>query len=189
MTTAPQLPAESRVRNDDSIPVYPSTGTTGPRRVEVSTLKTKLTDDGFLTDESGTATGIGIIDATVTASAMTNAGGAVATYTLPLDVLGDEPFPAGARALATQFKVTTAFGGDVSAVIQVGDGSDVDRFNTGTPSVFTTGHKDMGVPSGAVFAATATSVVVTITSATDADALIAGGGVGLLRITYMKAPA
>jgi hypothetical protein len=57
----------------------------------------------------------------------------------------------------------TGFAGDTTATIIVGDGSDTDRLNTGTPSVFTTATAiDLGAVSGTQLVATAFKPVLTI---------------------------
>ena len=70
----------------------------------------------------------------------------------------------------------TGFTGDTSATIQVGDGSDVDRYNTGTPDVFTTNASgvDMGSVSGADWHDSTATVTITITSAADFTNVSAG---------------
>ena len=70
----------------------------------------------------------------------------------------------------------TGFAGDTSAVMTIGDGTDVDRYNTSTVNVFATatGGIASGVPSGALYHAAAKTPVITITSATDWGAVNAG---------------
>lgn len=104
---------------------------------------------------------IGKISQTVLGSQFTDGGGASGTKTLSTQI------PAGAVFLYSRVLVNVAFSGDTSAVITLGDGSDVDRYNTGTPSVFTTGQKEMGAPSGTRDHATATTVTVTVTGGSD----------------------
>lgn len=107
---------------------------------------------------------------TVLFSEFTDGGGAVGTKDLSVSI------PAGAvfaRALVTEI---TGFTGDTSATLTVGDGTDVDRYNTGTPSVFTTADAgvDMGAPSGTLFHSGAKTPKLTVTSATDFTAVVAG---------------
>ena len=101
---------------------------------------------------------------------MTDGGGAAATFSL------SHVIPAGARVAACLSSAITGFAGDTSAVITVGDGTTVDRYNTGTPTVFTTAAAgvDMGVVSGTAFHAAAKTPVVTITSAADWGSVTAG---------------
>jgi hypothetical protein len=58
--------------------------------------------------------------------------------------------PAGAIVLGMKLGPVVGFAGDTTAVLTIGDGSDVDRYHTGTPTVFTTQAVgvDCGVPSG-----------------------------------------
>jgi len=63
----------------------------------------------------------------------------------------------------------------VSATIQVGDGTDVDRYTTGTPSVFTTAVAiDLGVLSGTAIHIAAVTPKITITASADFTAVTAG---------------
>lgn len=150
-------------------------------RTTVGALKTKLTDDGFLTDLDGTAAALGVLDFTLTGGALTDGGAAVGTLDL------ETALPEGARVIGTQLNVTVAFTGDVSATLTVGTAVDPDRFNTGTPSVFTTGHKDMGAPSGTAGISGDTVVRITVTSSSDISLIIdenLGSATG--RITYLR---
>lgn len=101
------------------------------------------------------------ISQTVLKSAFTDGGSTSGTKTLTTQI------PAGAIYLYSVVTVNVAFSGDTSAVIVIGDGSDVDRYNTGTPSIFTTGAKEMGAPSGTRYHAAAQTVTLTVTSAAD----------------------
>lgn len=108
---------------------------------------------------------------TITRAQFVDGGSTLGTKALGVTI------PAGAvfaRCLVTDI---TGFAGDTSAVITVGDvGDDVDRYNTGTPSVFATAAAgcDMGAPSGKLFHATAVVPDVHITSASDFTAVSAG---------------
>lgn len=87
----------------------------------------------------------------------------------------DETLPIGAWVLRSVLRNVTGFTGNTSAVVTVGDGTDVDRYNTGTPSVFTTANAiDLGAPSGTQIHTAAASVTVTVTSATDFTSVAAG---------------
>ena len=70
----------------------------------------------------------------------------------------------------------TGFAGDTSAVIIVGDGSDTDRYMTGTPDVFSdlAGGLDLGVVSGVAYHAAAKTPTITITAGSDWGAVTAG---------------
>jgi len=105
-----------------------------------------------------------------TRAAMTDGGGTTGTIACP------GTLPAGAYVLGTQVRVFTGFGGDTTATVQVGDGSDVDRYTTGTPSVLAAlpAGVDVGVPSGVRYHETAKTVTVTITGGADFTAITAG---------------
>jgi hypothetical protein len=100
---------------------------------------------------------------TVRRSHMTDGGSTAGTYQLAGQI------PVGAEVLATQVRVLSPFSGDSSATITVGDGSDVDRYNTGTPSVFAAAANGvaMGLPSGARYHAAGIRPTITITSGAD----------------------
>lgn len=68
------------------------------------------------------------------------------------------------------------FAGDTSATITVGDGSDADRYMTGTPNVFgdIAGGLDLGVVSGVAYHAAAKTPKITITAGSDWGAVDAG---------------
>lgn len=99
--------------------------------------------------------------------------------------------PAGAVYARTLFTSLTGFTGDVSATATLGDGSDVDRYNTGTPNFFTTAAAgvDAGVPSGTLFHSAAIATV-TLTVTTNSDFTLcktAGLGTVLVTLFYYKA--
>ena len=99
----------------------------------------------------------------------TNGGAAAGTYTckftLPVDFF--------IHQIAVNNVV--GFAGDTTAVIIVGDGSDTDRLNTGTPSVLTTTSSlDMGPVSGTQPITTAFQPVITVTGGADWDNVSAG---------------
>lgn len=110
------------------------------------------------------------IEVTITRAAMTDGGAAVGTYTLT------DAIPAGALFIASIISAITGFIGNTSAAITIGDGTDVDRYNTGTPSVFTTAAKGIaaGVPSGDTYHTAQINPVVTITGGTDFTNISAG---------------
>lgn len=111
------------------------------------------------------------IEETVARSQFTDGGATAGTYTLKKGSI-----PAGATVLYAAVTKIVGFTGDTSAVIVIGDGTDVDRYNTGTPSVFTTAADgiSVGAPSGVVYHAAAKSVVLTVTSAADFTSVTAG---------------
>jgi hypothetical protein len=85
-----------------------------------------------------------VLSETVAVSQFTDGGSTSGTYQMAGSL------PAGAIVLGSKFGPITGFAGDTTATLVVGDGSDVDRYNTGTPSVFATAAVgiDCGVPSG-----------------------------------------
>lgn len=101
---------------------------------------------------------------------MTDGGSTTGTRQLAAEI------PIGAEVQAVRCKVITPFTGNSSATIQVGDGSDVDRYHTGTPSVFSGGGNGvaMGAPSGTRYFATANRPTVTITGGSDFTAITQG---------------
>lgn len=118
----------------------------------------------------GDGGGLGCINQTFAYDDMVDGGGTSGTLVL------DEGIPDGARVDQSILHSLTGFTGDTSAVITIGDGTDVDRYNTGTPSVFTTNASgcDLGVPSGTAWHDDAKSVTVTITSNADFTSVSAG---------------
>lgn len=107
---------------------------------------------------------------TVTRAQFTDGGSTAGTYSLATSI------PAGAVFLRSSIHGITGFTGDTSAAITIGDGSDVDRYNTGTPSVFTTAAEgvDVGAPSGTAFHSAAKTPVLTVTSNADFTNVAAG---------------
>jgi hypothetical protein len=84
--------------------------------------------------------------------------------------------PDGAVVIQALATALTGFSGDVSATIQVGDGTDVDRYSTGIPSVFATNASGvaLGAVSGTAWHDDAKTVRVTITSNADFSSVSAG---------------
>ncbi len=110
----------------------------------------------------------------------TDGGGAAGTYTFSAQI------PIGAVVLQTIVYNVAAFAGDTSAVLTVGDGTDVDRYNTGTPSVFAAATIiEAGIPSGTAAHAAAKAPVLTITANADWGS-VTGGGL-TVRIYYLLA--
>jgi hypothetical protein len=112
-------------------------------------------------------------------SAFTDGGSTVGTFALT------DPIPAGAFVLEVEVDVVAGFANDTSAVLTIGDGTDVDRFNTGTPSVFATAATGIAVgrPSGRGYCATAATVTLTVT--TNADFTSVNAGNLSVRIRYI----
>ncbi len=97
--------------------------------------------------------------------------------------------PAGAVLVATKVGPVTGFTGDTTATVIIGDGSDTDRYNTGTPSLFTTAAVgvEVGVPSGSKLITTANRPTLTVTSSTDFTLVkTAGAGRVTVSIYYIK---
>lgn len=107
---------------------------------------------------------------TVTRASFTDGGSTAGTYALGISI------PAGAVFARSLVTAVTGFTGDTSAVLTIGDGTDVDRYNTGTPSVFTTASAgiDAGAPSGTLFHSTAKTPTLTVTSNADFTSVSAG---------------
>lgn len=99
----------------------------------------------------------------------TDGGSTAGTYQVKFEL------PVGFYVERSQLLDVTGFTNNTSAAITIGDGSDVDRYNTGTPSVFTTiSRLDLGVASGTRFLATANRPTITITGNSDFTAINAG---------------
>lgn len=100
----------------------------------------------------------------------TDGGSTVGTLNLTASI------PAGAVFVQSLITAIVGFTGDTSATITIGDGSDVDRYNTGTPSVFTTAAAgvDLGVPSGTKWHTAAATPKLTVTSNADFTSVAAG---------------
>lgn len=123
-----------------------------------------------LDDDWGPVGGVLVLSETVAYSQFTDGGGTSGTYVMK------QTIPAGAIALRSRIGNIVGFTGNTSAVITIGDGSDVDRYNTGTPSVFTTAAQgvDAGAVSGTAWHTAAIQPVITITSGTDFTLVTAG---------------
>ncbi len=105
---------------------------------------------------------------TVGIANFTDGGGATGTLALGVSI------PAGAVFVRTMIKGLTGTTGETSsATMTVGDGSDVDRYNTGTPSVAADAAAgvDMGAPSGTAFHSAAKTPTLTVTDGADFTAL------------------
>ena len=114
-------------------------------------------------------TGLQCIGETVTFADFTDGGSTVGTYTSKLQI------PAGAKVKDTLIQNVTGFAGNVSAALTVGDGTDVDRYNTSTLDVFSTvAAIDGGAISGTAIHTAAKNVVLTITVNSDWGLVTAG---------------
>lgn len=136
------------------------------RTDNITVTYTKVSD----TDDSADWVGEGVIyDVDVLYSDFTDNEDATGEYELPVQL------PIGAYAPKVAVRNVTGFTGDTSAALTVGDGTDVDRYNTGTPSVFTTAAVvAMGAPSGTQDHAAAATVTLTVTSDSDFTSVSAG---------------
>lgn len=127
-----------------------------------------------LRDQRKPATGrvlaLKVVTQLVDHSEFTDGGASVGTLDL------NEVIPQGAEFFGSQVRVLEGFAGDASAALTIGDGSDVDRYNTGTPSVFADAEDGIaiGVPSGVRFHSAAKTPKLTITVATDWGGVTAG---------------
>ncbi len=112
----------------------------------------------------------GTIIQTVSYSDFTDGTAAVGTLVLT------DGIPVGATVVRTFLQALTGFTGNVSCVLTVGDGTDPDRYMTGTPSIYTTaaGETDLGAISGVAYHTAAKSVTLTATSDSDWTAVAAG---------------
>lgn len=113
----------------------------------------------------------GVIAQTITRAQFTDGGGTSGTKDL------NGSIPAGSYVTKTLVTNITGFTGDTSATFIIGvTGGDTDRYNTGTPSVFTTAAQgvDVGVPSGTAWHTAAATPTVLITSAADFTNVSAG---------------
>lgn len=117
----------------------------------------------------------------VTLAQFTDGGSAAGTYQM------QESIPAGAVVLAAKATVEEGFAGDTSAVLTIGDGSDVDRYMTGTPSVFATAANgiQLGVPSGSLLLTAANRPTLTVTSGSDFG--LVTDGILTVTIFYVEA--
>lgn len=123
--------------------------------------------------------GVHVIQERVLYSQFTDGAGASGTYTLTNGTI-----PAGATVLNCNVYDVTGFTGTTTCVLTVGDGTDVDRYNTGTPSIFATAAVvPMGAPSGTTYHSGAKSIVLTATEDNDWGDVTAGALT--IRLTYV----
>lgn len=111
------------------------------------------------------------IEATIAFGDFTDSTGVTGVYTFT------ETIPIGAVVyLSVLQPALVGFAGDTTATIQIGDGTDADRFSTGTPDVFSdvAGGIALGAVSGTAYMAAAKSPVITITAGSDWGAVTAG---------------
>lgn len=133
---------------------------------------------------SGRSVGVvGVLSETIPVASFTDGGAAVGTYQMVGSV------PVGAVLLGSKVLVPGGFSGDTTAVMTIGDGSDVDRYNTSTINVFTTAPAgvESGVPSGLKLMATANRPTLTITGGSDFTSIVtAAAGIVTVNIYYTQ---
>ncbi len=114
---------------------------------------------------------IAVLTQTVLFSAFTDGGAAVGTFALTAGTI-----PIGAIYLHSKVIVNAGFAGDTSAALTIGDGTDVDRYNTSTINVFATAANGVapGAPSGTIYHAAAVTPVLTVTTNADFTSVSAG---------------
>jgi hypothetical protein len=122
----------------------------------------------------GNGGGLGCINQTFAYDDFVDGGGVVGTFVL------DEGIPDGAvvqRAILHTLVPGFTGGANSTATVQIGDGTDPDRYNTGTPSIYTTNASgvDLGAPSGVVHHDDEKDVTVTATVDNDWSTISAGG--------------
>lgn len=120
---------------------------------------------------------------TIAVTSFTDGGAAAGTLNLATTI------PAGSVFLQSAIHGLTGFAGDTSAVITIGDGTDVDRYNTGTPNVFTTAAAGvaLGAPSGTAFHSADKTPVVTVTTGADFTACKSDGtGAVTVTLVYIR---
>jgi hypothetical protein len=137
--------------------------------------------DGIIKLNGSAVAVTSVLTETHAASTFTDGGGAVGTKTMTGSI------PAGAILLGSKVIVAAGFAGDVSCALTIGDGSDVDRYMTGTPSVFATASTGIqtGAPSGDKLVTTANQPVLTITSDADITPVIADAGSLTVSLFYI----
>lgn len=127
---------------------------------------TKVEDERADVDWAG---GVQVIQQTVAIADFTDGGGASGYVDLTVQI------PVGAWVLRAVLLDVTGFTGNTTAVATLGDGTDVDRYNASTLNVVANAQAiDGGAPSGTQVHATAATVRVTITGASDFGLITAG---------------
>lgn len=113
--------------------------------------------------------GYGSFSQTLSLSDFTDGGSTTGTVVLTSQI------PLGSVYQQTMVTDITGFIGDTTAVLTVGDGTDVDRYNTSTVNVFVTDTSvSAGAPSGTTYHDAAASVTLTITSGADFTSVTEG---------------
>lgn len=142
--------------------------------IEITKVLSTTKGRGFLRNDGESARLVSY-QQTVAYSEFTDGGAAVGTFDLSTVI------PAGAVVVKALVDNIVGFTGDTSATLTIGDGTTVARYNTGTPSVFTTAEQgvDMGAVSGTAWHTAAKTPKLTVTSNADFSAVSAGS----LRVT------
>lgn len=108
----------------------------------------------------------GVLTARISVADFTDGGSTSGTLALT------NTMPAGYFLLSSSVKEVVGFAGDTTAALTIGDGTDVDRYNTSTFNVFATAAIPASVttqnaPSGNRGSTAGDTVTITITSSTD----------------------
>lgn len=113
---------------------------------------------------------VSVLKEVITYDQFTDGGAAVGTYQMAGTI------PAGAVLLGSKVLVDAGFAGDTSCTLTIGDGSDADRYMTGTPSIFATAAAgvETGVPSGNKLVTADNRPTLTATSGSDWGSVTAG---------------
>lgn len=152
---------------------------TGAGRQAYETMDVVVPDGGV----GRTKAVLGCLSETVPIASFTDGGAAVGTY----QMLGS--VPAGAILVLSKITPVAGFAGDTSAVIIVGDGSDTDRYHTGTPSIFATAAAgvECGIVSGTKLLTALNRPTLTVTTATDFTAAVTNAsGIVKVEIFYIE---
>lgn len=107
-----------------------------------------------------------------------SASGNTGTYTFA------EQIPVNATVLYAQVLDVTAFSGDSTATVQIGDTSTMPRYSTGTPSVFTdAAYVDVGAVSGTAYHSAAAQPRVRVTTTASFASVVSTAALSV-RIVY-----
>ena len=158
----------------------PTAESTGAGRQKIGTTDVAIPDQG--TGRSQLM--VGVLTETVPIASFTDGGATVGTYQMAGSL------PAGATVLGSRVLVPGGFAGDTSAALTIGDGSDVDRYNTSTVNIFTTAAAgiESGIPSGTKLLTAANRPTLTVTTAADfTSAVTNGSGIVTVSIYFVQA--
>lgn len=121
-------------------------------------------------DDWGILGGVHVIQQRVELADFTDGGSAVGTLALT------ETIPIGAWVIQTLLFDNDVWTGATTLTIIVGDGTDTDRYSTGTPDIQAAAEAvDLGVPSGTKIHTAAKTVTITLTEDSEWGDLSAGG--------------